>query len=423
MARIDDLLTRLPELYRDGELVRALLEQPAVQLEILAEDMREVQRAHWFDAALELREAAGLAAVLDIAPEPWQQLHEYRAWVHALRDARLQNGAVTRQALQEFVVDYSRRYQAATGVQVWDPSQPFASGPSASGPAFIENPLRRRYDRAPLAGGIEPLHQFSVVQKGLDETEAAFLLVGLPAGPESAPLIANVTSGQALVFLGTIPPGARLWIRPEAGGVSAELEGRDVSSQMRSISGLQPGSAWSNSQVHQPAEPLMLKRGKNELWFLPVAHLDVLGLDRFLLALADLLLQQGRYDQGGLDRSVFYQDPAVLLRMTWLETEPASLAIHLPPGRLLSPAGELDESLEERDRLEFSLDLAVQKLKAAGVRAAVEMPPFAEIQAQRERLAAVLPITQREIGPSGADRLPDVGAVFEVTDFDDSTFR
>jgi hypothetical protein len=424
MAHADDMLARLPQLYRDGELVRAVMEQPALQLEILDEDLNEVQRAHWFDAGLELREAAGLAAILDIAPEPWQRLHEYRAWVHAIRDAMLRRGAVTRRALEQFVVDYSRRYQAATGVRVWDTAQAWVPEPSTGGPALVENPLRRRYDSAPPTGGIEPLHQFSVVQKGLDETSAAFLLVGLPTAPESAPLIANLTAGQAILFLGTIPPGARLWIRPVPGGdLEAFLEGQDVSGQMRSISGLQPGSAWSNLQVQQPARRLTLKHGKNDLWFLPVAHLDVLGLDRFLLALADLLLQQGRYDQVRFDSALFYQDPAVLLRMTWLETEPASVDIYLPPGRLLSPAGQLDESLAERDRLQFSLNSAVQGLKAAGVRAAVEMPPFREVQGQLDRLAAVLPMTSREAGPSGADRLPEVGAIFEVTDFDDSTYR
>jgi hypothetical protein len=418
------MLARLPQLYRDGELVRAVMEQPALQLEIMDEDRNEVQRAHWFDAVLELDEAGGLGALLDITPEPWQRLHEYRAWVHSIREAMLRRGAVTPRALEQFVVDYSRRYQVATGVRVWDTAQAWSYEPSTSGPALVENPLHRRYDYAPLSGGIEPLHQFSVVQKGLDETLAAFLLVGLPTAPEYAPVIANLTAGQALVFLGTIPPGARLWMRPtdDGSGLEATLEGRDVTGQMRSISGLQPGSAWSNLQVQDPAQSLVLRRGKNDLWFLPVAHLDVFGLDRFLLALADLLLQQGRYDQVGFDSALFYQDPAVLLRMTWLESEPASVSIQLPPGRLLSPAGQLGESLEERDRLQFSLNSAVQGLKAAGVKATVEMPPFREIQGQGDLITGVMPIVQREIGPTGADRLPDLGAVFEVTDFDESTF-
>jgi hypothetical protein len=35
----------------------------------------------------------------------------------------------------------------------------------------------------------------------------------------------------------------------------------------------------------------------------------------------------------------------------------------------------------------------------------------------------VLPLVVREPGPTGADRLPDAGGLWEVTDFDESTFR
>ncbi len=424
MGRIEALVSRLPQLYRDGELIADVLELAALQLEVLDEDAREVQRAHWFDAALELEEAAGLAAVLDIAPEPWQNLGEFRAWLHSLRNAMLRGGAVTVEALQGFVADYTRRYQAVVGVRAVPPITTWSETPSPGEPGFIETPLRRRYDRAPTFGGIEPLHRFSLEQKGLDETLGGFLLVGLPSAPESVPVIVNLTTGQALLFLGNIPPGARLWIRPtQDGGVDASLEGEDVNDRMRSVSGIEPGTPWSNAKVEEPARGLTLARGKNDLWFLPVAHFDALGLDRFLLALADLLLRQGRYDETAFDQALFYQPPAVVLRVTWVETQPASFEIHLPAGSLLNPPNGLDRALQDRDRLGYSLNQAVQKLKAAGVAAEVQMRPFLETQGQMDRLTAVLPLTNREVGPSGADRLPDAGGVFEVTDFNDSTFR
>src|SRR5262249_55021394 len=100
MAHLDDIVGRLPQLYRDGVLVRGLLGVPAVQVEVLDEVMREVQRAHWFDTTLELDEAGRLAAVLDIAPEAWHTLDTFRGWVEALRDAMLREGAVTPRALQ-----------------------------------------------------------------------------------------------------------------------------------------------------------------------------------------------------------------------------------------------------------------------------------------------------------------------------------
>ncbi|WP_163602939.1 hypothetical protein, partial [Klebsiella pneumoniae] len=67
--------------------------------------------------------------------------------------------------------------------------------------------------------------------------------------------------------------------------------------------GFVPGEAWSPTQVATPAPALTLKRGNNMLWFLPVAHYDVEGLDRFLLALPDLNLAQGRWDSGLFDQA------------------------------------------------------------------------------------------------------------------------
>src|SRR5262245_26987328 len=116
MAHIDDMLSRLPQLYREGELVRDVLELPNLQIEILDELSREVQREHWFNLAVELKHAAGLAALLDIPPEDWQGLREYRAWVHALRNAWLRHGTATLAGLQTFVAEYTQLYKKATEI-------------------------------------------------------------------------------------------------------------------------------------------------------------------------------------------------------------------------------------------------------------------------------------------------------------------
>src|SRR3954471_18404197 len=117
MAHLDDMIDRLPTLYRDGQLLRGVMGAPAVQVEVVDELLLEIQRAHWFDTTLELDEAARLAAVLDIAPEPWQVLNTFCGWVRALRDSMLREGAVTRRALQLFVAEYAEAFQEATGVQ------------------------------------------------------------------------------------------------------------------------------------------------------------------------------------------------------------------------------------------------------------------------------------------------------------------
>ena len=55
--------------------------------------------------------------------------------------------------------------------------------------------------------------------------------------------------------------------------------------------------------------------------------------------------------------------------------------------------------------------------------AAVTVAPLTETVGQLDRLTLVLPLLQREVAPVGRDRLPDVGGVYEVTSYDDSTFR
>lgn len=421
---IDAMLSRLPLLYREGELLRQVLQTVAMQLEILDEDGIEVQRAHFFETALELQEAARLAAVLAIPQETWQHLGEYRVWVDSLRDAMLQKGAVTKEALQYFVTEYATRYQDATNIKVLFNVQSWSDTPSTVKPAFVEMPLLRRLDRIPQAGGIEPLQQFSIHQKGLDKTFADFLLVGLPTGPESVPAVINLTTREALIFLGNVPPGQRLWITSTSDGkVKAELEGKDVSSQLRYVTNVQAGTPWNESEVKQPAQAISLVPGKNDLWFLPVAIYDALGLDRFLMALADLVLMQGRFDQSQFDHALFYQDPAVHLHLSWVETQPATFAIVMPAGGLLSPKDKLNDALQSRENLGFSLNLAIKDLKAAGVAGSVEMRMFQEVQAQRDYLRAVMPVKFREAGSVGADSLPETGGAYDVSKFGNSTFR
>lgn len=464
MAHLTDMLQRLPQLYREGEIVSGLIAQAATQIEILDEDAREVQRAHWFNSALEIEEAEMLAALLDIKHENWQVLGEYRAWVHALRDALLKYGAVTVRAAINFAASYTNSFQRALDFRTvltlsadpedWfrfptpidsEPPPPademfdhaaWLSALRANQPALVENPTMRRLQRAPDIGGIEPLHRFSVKNRGLDSSFLGALMVGLPSGPEYAPALINLTTGEGIVFLGAVPPGARLWLNPDQDGlVTGILEGEDVSHKLRSIEGITPGTAWSAEDATSPARAPRLVPGDNDLWFLPIAHYDVPGLDRFLLALADLTMHQGRWDQTNFDHSLFYQDPAAQLHVGWEETRPACYRIDLPAGWMTSPApspgeevGEdgmhdkLAESLAERQRLEFSLNEGIDRLRPAGVEAEVVLHPFREVQGHSDRMTGYLPRRLRDPGPGGAVRLVDGDGMFDVSEFNKSIF-
>jgi hypothetical protein len=413
MKRVDDMTARLPALYREGEMVREFLGQPGVQIELLEEYATRVQRAHWFTETFELDEAAALAALLDFAPEPWQTLDLFRAWVRSQRDATLINGAVTVTAISRFLSEYTSGFEDATDIRF-----------ERRTAEVVEYPRRRRYAAAPAVGGLAPLSRFSVDMKGLDETYASFLLTGLSAEPESVPVVVNLTTGEALVFLGNVASGQRLWLQArDDGSVTAQFERADVTAQLLGVTGLVPGTAWETSQVQSPAQALRLTRGVNDLWFLTVAHFDAFGIDRVLLGLADLALKQGRWEEAQFDHALFYQDPGVQLRMTWLETEPASFQARLPLALALRRATAAGRVEHDRDQFAKSVDLGVSRLRAAGIRSEVLALSFTETQATSDFLTGVQPVTVREAGATGGERMPDKGGVFGVTAFGDSTYR
>lgn len=413
MKRVTDMAARLPHLYGEGATVEKVLAQPGVQIEIVDEYGARVQRAHWFNETFELDEAAGLAALLDIAPDPWQTLDLFRAWFHAQRDATLIGGAVTREGLDRFLTEYQAGYENATGVEFENRD-----------PEIVEYPQRRRYAAAPLVGGIAPLSRFSIDMKGLDETHASMLLTGIAGAPESAAVVVNLTTGEGVLFLGNIGPGQRLWLQAQPdGALLARLERDNVTSNVRSLTDLVPGTVWSPNQIVNPPRALRLVRGVNDFWFLTVAHFDVLGLDRFLLGLADLALQQARWEEARFDHALFYQDAAVQLRMTWIETEPASVQVRLPLALVRRHATAAGRVEHDRDQFAASAGVGVSRLRAAGVRSEVLALAFSETQTSTDFLTGMQPITIREAGSTGGERLPDAGGLFGVTSFSESTFR
>src|ERR1043166_2476403 len=339
MQRVDSMAARLPQLYRDGELLRGtdrdggVLGVPGVQLEVANEVAREVQRTHWFDATYELEHAAKIAALLDFVPEVWQDLDIFRGWVHAMRDALLREGGVTVRGIQTFVREYVTALNAARGfdvfpqMQIWNDAKKAATANLDSAPALIENPPAVRIARLPDPGEPEPLQHFVVTNGGRDDATLSFLLAGTSAGAEAAPLLANVTTGDALIYLDQIPEGKRLWIHGNESGATARLENEDVTSKLRSVSGLTPGQPVTTAQMKTPPAAIPLRRGANQLWFFPIAFFDVRGLDRYLFSMPDLQMSDGRFDTSAFDHALFHQPPLIVLHAAWIERVPASFEV------------------------------------------------------------------------------------------------
>lgn len=427
MTRATAIVDRLPFLYRDGDELRSLVDVLALQIQAIDETGNLIRRTHHFDLAFALEDAAGLAALLDIPLEPWQErLSEYRAWVHGLRDAQFRAGSVTREAMEIFVVRYLDSFQRAYGLQLTPPARTLAAVADDAQPALVENPACLRYVAAP-SGELLPLDRFSLENQGLDPAPLDIVITGLgETGPDHAPLIANLTTGRAVVFLGTVPQGKRLWIETVAAGddfvVRGRLEGADVTDGLRLIDGFVPGRAETIVADPGPPRPLLLDRGVNEFWYLPLAHFDVPGLDRVLLALAELWLEQGAWDQSRFDRALFVQTAASTLQFAWREARPATIRLSLPAGIMTSEPAAFDRALAAREDLRTALAEALERLAAAGVQSEVDLRARRETQPGNDRLAAVMPTMIKERGPTGADRLPDADGRYGVTDLGESTY-
>lgn len=424
-SRAGALADHLPSLYREGPLLNGLFAGWGVQIDLLDEAAQRVQRARWIDTTLRLDEAAALAAVLDVAPEAFHaDLDEFRAWVHSLRDARLQAGAVTREAIRIFVDGYLRGFQAASAIDLVPAVPTFATSPGPDRVALVENPRRLRHARLPDVGGLEPLARAGVENRGLDPAPPALVVTSLgSAGGEFAPMLANLTTGQAVVWLGHVPPGQRLTIAASSSDplqLAARLEGADVSDRLRVVPDLRVGAGGPGVYASDRPVP-RLAVGPNDLWFLPLAHYDTPGLDRVLLAMADLMLHQGRWDETRFDHSLFFLPAAATVQVAWIEHVPATFEVDLPAHTLESRAGELADALAAADRLETGLGEGVGRLAAAGVDGRVRLAARHERQPANDRMVAVLPMTIRETGSTGGDRLAESAGAFDVTAFDDST--
>ena len=112
----------------------------------------------------------------------------------------------------------------------------------------------------------------------------------------------------------------------------------------------------------------------------------------------------------------------MMLHLSWIEDVPATFDVRLPAAMLLAkqPA---TEAKAQRAQLGAAFAEGIERLRLAGVKSSVTLMPFGETFRQRETLRLIAPLRLRESGTVGADRLTEHGGAFEVTSFDDSTFR
>ena len=406
---------------------RACSSVPGVAIEIVDEDLVSIQRAHWFDHAVELDDAAGLAAVLDSRPSRGRACACSargctRCATRCCSTARVTRPAITRLRASLRV----RRSRPPSEALALPPLDEFADSPSPD-PAGARRepaaPARAAHadDRRHRAAAAVPASSTA----GSTRRPPALLLDGLPDGPECVPVIANLTTGDALIYRGTIGPGQRLWIAPgrrrhgDTRGSSAPTS----PTACVSVRGLVPGTPWPSVQSAARRRS-RCGQGRTSCGSCRSPTSTTSASTASCSRWPTWTCAKGAATTPTFDQSLFYQDPAASLHAVWMEAAAGGVRDRAA-GRHAAPSRRRPEAdaLAARSQLGASLSSRSTACAPPACAPRCVLRELHETQRTGDALVSILPLVRREIGPTAPTRLPDAGGVFGVTDFDDSTFR
>jgi hypothetical protein len=460
MSTLDRMLDALPPIYAidDGSVLHQFLDSLALELDAYAEDLDRLRRTHWFAEAYRLTDLEKIAALVGIIRRSWEPLEMFRERVRALVDARLA-GSVGPTAVRTYV------YEAVRGAEqgldatlvpgleqraVPSPGDPFAvrANPAALAAAFgveeshpawrplqlVENPPRLLRSAALAARGglVGYLHRWSDVNSGMAAAPVTVTITGRSGGHTATPVIANLTTGQALVYAGVLRVGQRLTVSPSPDqGVDARRaravidDVHDVTDRVLSLSGFRLGTPFSQFDGDDPGPLLPVQeRGPNAWIYISAGLFDVRGLDDTYFQLAGEDLRQGAFDGTAFDQAIFATRIAARLELSWSEREPAAFSVVIPHGIVALPTVP-DQPQEGGLGTEIAEGLAgdLDDLRAAGVRSRLELRPFGETQRQVSRVTLPWLVVPPEIGPAGEAVRVAVGGRFGESRFGEARFE
>jgi hypothetical protein len=441
VTTLERILDVLPPPYAvaDDAVIPGVLDDLALELDAVQEDLDRLRRTHWVDFVYRFEDIAKLAALVGIAPIPGETLVSFRVRLIALVQARLR-GAVGPEEIRAFVHDYLAGAEAALdstfvpGLSRYDSESAFRPDPAHPGYrplALVENPLRvRRSATLAAAHGLVPyLYRWQEHNRGLADTVARFVVTGRSGGRTAVPLLVNMTTRELVGYAGVLRVGQRLELVPADDGpgtrtARALLDGRDVTSRIFSVGGFELGVPFEPSD--RDPEPLLprLVRGANDWTYLSVGLYGVDGLDHVFYAIADDSLREGLFDATFFDHSVFPSGPVASIEMEWTEVEPASFEVHVPRYLVITAPEVADAGATPVDELVGeALDEAIAEIHAAGVRAQVLFDPF--VGTQEQRIVVTLPwlVVPPEVGPSGEGERLTFGGRYGDSGLDTSRFE
>ena len=421
-----------------GQLIGAF----AQECDAAAEDLDRLRRTRWIGQVYRLQDIDRLGALLGIDRFVWEDLTLYRSRLLALVAARLR-GAVGREELRLFVLDYLRGLEAGVSGLVLVPGLAHTRDADAFGP-IADRPLwrpfvfdewpqvtRRSGTLAARRGRAPYLHRWTESNGGLDESHPRFVLAGYPDGATVMPMLVNLTTREMIGFGGTVPFGSRLVIEghgaPDADGrpaARASLDGDDATDRLISLAGFAPGTPFERDDLDpEPRMPRMV-RGANRWVFLIVGRHGYPAHDRVFFALTDEALYEGVFDETRFDDSLFAGETRARIAMTWRERQPASFTIRVPQGYAAAPVGlEGPDSEAPHTLVARALRGMVGQLRAAGVRSRVETVPFRERQAIRVRFRSDFRRLPPDRGSPGQNTRIEQGARYGETGLGRSRFE
>ena len=218
MSRLDSMLERLPPLYdvaKESLLGRLLSVVENAQL-AFDEDRDRVQRAHWHRTAYTRVDLDAIGALFDLRIQPWEPLELYRERLRSTVAARLE-GAVTRDVLDKLIVRIVKSAQQGLGLRFFDvpaAGRAFVDGPALHElqPVFVEFPERRTRAEALVRarGLLKPLDQVTLHNRGVAPAALEGVVRGVAGRRTVSPVLANLDTGQVLVYVGDVPCGSEL---------------------------------------------------------------------------------------------------------------------------------------------------------------------------------------------------------------------
>lgn len=441
MSVLDRILDVLPPPYAvagDG-VINALLDDLALELDLVQEDLDRMRRSHWVSFVYRFADLERIADLVAIDPIPGETLDNFRVRLLALVAARL-HGAVGPAEIRAFVEDYLRGAERALdatfvpGLARYDADAAFQTDPAHPRYrplALVENPLRERSSATleALGGRVPYLFRWEDHNRGLRESVARAAITGLSGGRTAVPLLVNATTGDLIGYAGVLGTGRRLELLPadDAPGTRravALLDGRDVSDRIFSISGFALGDDLATAgRDPQPLLPRMAGRA-NAWTYLSAGLFDVRGLDHVFFATADEQLREGVYDETRFDHAVLRSGQGATLELSWTEVEPASFQVRVPRYIVIvAPEVAAAQSEPAHELVATALRSAIADIHAAGVRAQVVFDPFRETQPQRARATLPWVVVEPETGPVGERQSLSLGGAFGETGLDTSRFQ